>query len=271
MAKPRISITIPYFNGRSTIDETLDSILSQNVSAEIEVHVVNDGSPDNYFDELSGNRKQQIQLAFHSKTNGGVASARNFGFSKSRQSSYLMFLDQDDTLRTNALKTLLEALEKTPNAIATYGQLNIIDSTSKTIGNGNHRDFRYTTKGKKFQPTDPNLGKIPSNYLLYDCCIKSPGQALIRNQGLTEVELFNKALHGVDDWDLWLRLSFKGNVIGLEEKTLNYRIHDNNVSNNKIKMRKYGLLMRLFWIKTLPLSYKIKIPYCYALRTLARF
>lgn len=271
-----IGVVITFYNGLETISTTINSVLSiQNstTSPHINVIIVNDGSStahSDYIEELNSRLGKTILI---NKENGGVASARNVGFKKAKElgCEFVVFLDQDDLLTTDGLKYLSAELSQEPGMVATYGSVIAIDGEGNRISDQRHRFQRYSISRKGLVFSIENTGPLNTDYLLLDCCIVSPGQALIRTNALSELDgPFNESLYGVDDWDLWLRLSLKGKIIGIEETTLEYRIHDSNVSKNIAKMRKEGLKMRLSWLKILPLRSVLKMTVFYVIRAYSR-
>jgi hypothetical protein len=75
--QPKISVVIPVYNGSNYLKFSIDSALKKSYK-NIEVIVVNDGSSDQgktEFVALSYGKK----IRYYIKTNGGVASALNFG------------------------------------------------------------------------------------------------------------------------------------------------------------------------------------------------
>jgi len=104
-----LSVIVPVYNVENYIEECLESVLSQ-VNDSCEVILVDDGSTD-----LSGKicdkyaEKYRNVLVKH-KSNGGLASARNEGLEIAR-GEYVAFVDSDDRVSKNGIKTLLTKLE----------------------------------------------------------------------------------------------------------------------------------------------------------------
>lgn len=269
-----IFIVIPYYNGSSAIEKTLYSIVQQTTNRTIHGIVVNDGSAN---EELL--RLQEICLKFpsvtiYTKDNGGVASARNFGYqiASGQHGKYIMFLDQDDELYEHAIEDLCSYLDSHKELSAVYGHAFAVNSNSKLITGKPHQELRYrmTMSGMKFM--DDNFGPLSRDYLLMDCCITSPGQAVSRITSLAEINgPFKEELPGVDDWDMWVRLSFKGKICGIDKPVLRYRLHDNNISNDTTKMRMSGLKLRISWFSFLGLVDKLKVLFFYTVRAYSRF
>ena len=109
--KPLISIIIPLYNKEGCIVKTIESITMQDFE-DYEIVVVDDGSKDNSVEQAMSIHDQRIKI--FRKSNGGPASARNYGV-KNALGKYGLFLDADDTLEPGALKVLEELTQKEPS------------------------------------------------------------------------------------------------------------------------------------------------------------
>lgn len=106
---PKISIIIPIYKSEKYLRECINSIINQSFD-DWELLLIDDGSPDKsglICDEYAESDKRIH--SFH-KINGGVSSARNFGL-KYIKGKWVMFIDSDDCLYSDAFRTLLECAE----------------------------------------------------------------------------------------------------------------------------------------------------------------
>ena len=101
----RFSIIIPAYNAEAYLSRCLDSIFAQEFE-DYEVIVIDDGSTDGTPAVL--NRYSQVKVI--SQDNHGMATARNRGL-EAAQGEYILFIDSDDRLCTNALDTLAPQLD----------------------------------------------------------------------------------------------------------------------------------------------------------------
>lgn len=91
----RLSIIIPAYNAENYIENCLNSILN-NISHDIEIIVINDGSTDNTDNILKKYPQKSIpNFRVIHKTNGGVSSARNIGINYA-SGEWITFVDADD-------------------------------------------------------------------------------------------------------------------------------------------------------------------------------
>jgi glycosyltransferase involved in cell wall biosynthesis len=113
-----LSIVIPAFNRECEISRAIRSCLVQE-SAVFEVIVVDDGSTDNCYDVAAGFRDPRLSVLRHS-SNRGRNTARNTG-ALAAKGEWLIFLDSDDELAPDALKTIGGIVAKTPGNVHRVG------------------------------------------------------------------------------------------------------------------------------------------------------
>lgn len=104
----KFSIVVPVYNVEKYIKRCLDSIINQEgVShSEYEIIVVDDGSPDNSGQIAEKLLKDIPNSKVIHQSNMGLSEARNNGF-KVAKGEYVWFIDSDDWIEPNSLKTLL--------------------------------------------------------------------------------------------------------------------------------------------------------------------
>lgn len=100
----KISIIIPSYNCGKYIPRLLAS-LEKQLTSEVEVLVVNDGSTDDTLAVLG----QFKGIKVIDKPNGGVSSARNAGL-EIAQGEYIAFIDADDMVSDNYVSEILSKI-----------------------------------------------------------------------------------------------------------------------------------------------------------------
>jgi glycosyltransferase involved in cell wall biosynthesis len=108
-----VSVVIPVYNRADMVLEAIESALSQGPLVG-EVLVVDDGSTDNTRQSVLSIRDPRVRLL--TQANAGWAVARNHGWREAK-TPWIIFLDSDDALETNAIAALLEAGLADPNRI----------------------------------------------------------------------------------------------------------------------------------------------------------
>ncbi|QDC89418.1 glycosyltransferase [Candidatus Methylopumilus universalis] len=98
---PFFSVIIPIYNVQAYLLKCLESVSSQSFK-DFEVILVDDGSSDKSSRIAYNFSKTHPFFYLLKKRNGGLASARNFGFLKAR-GRYICYIDSDDYIENNLL------------------------------------------------------------------------------------------------------------------------------------------------------------------------
>ncbi|MBO7714154.1 MAG: glycosyltransferase family 2 protein, partial [Methanobrevibacter sp.] len=110
----KFSVLMPIYNVEKYLSESIDSLINQSIGFEqnVELVIIDDGSPDSSKDIAL--RYQEIypnNIKVFSKSNGGQASAFNFGLDH-LHGKYISFLDSDDFLSSNTLLEVYNFFEQ---------------------------------------------------------------------------------------------------------------------------------------------------------------
>ncbi|MGC2639232.1 MAG: glycosyltransferase family 2 protein [Acidobacteriaceae bacterium] len=111
VAQPLVSVVIPTYKRTQQTIDAVESVFAQT-AADLEVIVVDDGSPDGSGDILETLFRQRAEFAgrlfLHRQQNQGASVARNTGAAHAR-GEYLAFLDSDDLWHPEKLERQLFA------------------------------------------------------------------------------------------------------------------------------------------------------------------
>lgn len=124
MSKYKVSIIVPVYNVEKYIDKCLNSLVNQTLK-EIEIIVVNDGSPDNsqkIIDKYV--KKYPNKIKSYIKKNGGQGSARNYGLKKAN-GEYIGYVDSDDFIEKDMYKKLYNKAKEKDYDIVVCGNYNV--------------------------------------------------------------------------------------------------------------------------------------------------
>lgn len=94
--KATLSVIIPVYGYHPYFEVCVESVLSQTFR-DVEVILVNDGSPDDVMDVCRSIADDDNRVKIIDKENGGPNSARNAGI-KACRGEYVLFIDNDDYL-----------------------------------------------------------------------------------------------------------------------------------------------------------------------------
>jgi glycosyltransferase involved in cell wall biosynthesis len=115
--KPLLSIITPVVNTEAYLRECIDSCLSQTMP-ELDRICINDGSTDGSLAILQGYAARDSRVRVLSQENCGYAKSANRGI-REAQGEWIMFVDSDDLLESDACEVLLNAArESEANAVA---------------------------------------------------------------------------------------------------------------------------------------------------------
>ncbi len=103
-----LSIVVPCYQVEDFLDECLISLRFQ-LYREIEIIVVDDGSPDRSGEIARRHARRDLRVRVVTRENGGLSAARNTGIEHAR-GEYLTFVDSDDVVTLEAYTSAIDAL-----------------------------------------------------------------------------------------------------------------------------------------------------------------
>jgi len=188
-----ISIICPCFNSNSTINEVVDSIISQvGTRYTFEIIFIDDGSTDNTVSLIKSGMKKlnskgiisRIYLSSHK----GPGAARNIGIKKS-QYDYIAFIDSDDIWYKNKLSICQDLISSHPS------------------NNIFIHDEKYVRNNKNASRIINGTFKQPLYSSLYISNCLSTSAVILKKELLIKYGGFDEQLMSSQDYDLWLRLA----------------------------------------------------------------
>lgn len=129
----KVSVIVPIYNVEAYIKRCVSSLLKQNYG-NIEIILVNDGSPDNSSEIIDELAKTDDRIIVIHKENGGVSSARNAGLDIA-SGEYVMFVDGDDYVDENYVTYFLKLVNMKESKIGFNKNNYVNERHSRTNGN----------------------------------------------------------------------------------------------------------------------------------------
>lgn len=205
MSNVKISIIIPVYNPpREFFQQCVDSLklaVGAVPKGEVECIFVNDGSTEEYVDEVIHGVADGSNFRFVWKENGGVSTARNIGIDMAR-GEFLMFVDADDRLEADALVVALKITGEGRSDIICLG-FSEDDSANKVV-----KPFHDTIEGRekiKAFVCELTCGKAEASR--HNVNLHSPWAKLYRKSIVEGNQLgFDKELKVAQDF--WFNLCF---------------------------------------------------------------
>ncbi len=217
MNKPLVTVIVPVYNSEAYLKKCIDNLISQSYD-NLQIIFINDGSTDNSYELCKQIDDSRVEV--YTKENGGASSARNYGL-KYRKGKYVLFVDSDDHLRTDAIELLVSKAEQTmADCIYFEGENYTDDPQLKIKKDGLSQRIQYPiSTGKELLKTLLRNKNYHAAPVLYFMCGKLFECGLRFEEGIVfEDELFTFTM---------LRLCNK--VVSLKEKLYFRNVRPNSV------------------------------------------
>ncbi|TGE06317.1 glycosyltransferase [Hymenobacter fodinae] len=213
MVRPVVSIIITCYNYGHFLADAIESALNQTYKYK-EIVVVDDGSTDNTR-EVVATYPEVVYIYQH---NQGLSAARNTGITRSR-GRYLVFLDADDWLLSDALNIGVAFLRNHPQAAFVAG------SHKRVYMDGSPEEV-------KKMPIAPN----PYYWLLSLGNFIGMISTVMFTRWALSAFSFDTSLRNCEDYDLYLNLTRHYPILQHQLLVAAYRIHQASMSADTEKM-----------------------------------
>lgn len=248
---PQVSIIIPVYNGAKFLEDTLTSARNQTLT-NIEIVVIDDMSTDSSRDIINEHAllDQRLRPIYFKENSGAPAKPKNAGILAAR-GTYISFLDQDDIDHPEKLSWATNILSNHPNYDAVFFCSNSLSSEGVKLEDG------ITSAANLINEAAPFLTEVDDN--LYSCTdwvrqmaggrigISTQGLVIRKDSLLKSFECFDEKFQVLDDTNAWFKLAYSAKLLFCSKPACWYRVRDDSVSRNLIKMRKEALTIHSFW------------------------
>ncbi|MBI3814139.1 MAG: glycosyltransferase [Nitrospinae bacterium] len=239
---PLISIVTPSYNHSEFIEETIESVLSQDYP-EIEYIVIDGGSTDNTIGIL---KKYEGKIKWVSEKDRGQSDAINKGF-RMAKGGIFAWLNSDDIYIKGAVSKAAALLNANPDVDMIYGKAMFCNESGKIIGDYNPPEiFDY-----KMLAVSNSICQ-PSTFFRRDAFFAAGGIDL--------------TLHYLMDHDLWMKMAKRFKIAYLPEFLSIYRLHTESKTVSDIhglKRNRESINIRMIHYGWAPANHVYS--YCYYL------
>lgn len=217
--KSMVTVIIPCYNHGTYLPEAIESVIDQSYK-NFEIIVIDDGSIDNT--KKVCNDYPIVKYIY--QKNAGLSAARNTGI-KYSTGAYLVFLDADDWLLENALKTNLDVLLLNEDIAFVSGGYQVF-----------YQDINHTEIVREEINENHYSRLLERNYIGMHATV-------MYQRWVFDSFMFDTSLPYCEDYDLYLKIARKHQVFHYTGLIAVYRMHDSNMSANYSNMMKYALLV----------------------------
>ena len=198
---PKVSLTLPTYNGARYLREAIESILAQSFG-DFEIDVVVDGSTDGTRALLDGLRDPRIRV-IEKPRNEGLPAGINTGLDAAR-GEYWAWTSDDNLYLPDALKVMVEHLDANPGCMLVSPFMLNIDPDGRTLG----------------------VSEVDTNCFL------------CRRQAAIDVGRFRTEYMLVEDADFFLRMKHRyGAAARIRSPHYKFRVHPKSQSSTQIQKR----------------------------------
>ena len=129
--RPRVSIIVPMYGVEKYVEQCIDSLLNQTLQ-EIEIILVDDGSPDRSGEIADEYAKKDGRIKVVHQKNSGLGPARNTGI-RVATGEYIGFVDSDDWANCEMFARLYGAAVKNNADIVVSGHCDVTNGVITKI------------------------------------------------------------------------------------------------------------------------------------------
>jgi glycosyltransferase involved in cell wall biosynthesis len=192
---PKVSLVVPVYNVEQYLEQCLRSAMNQT-ERDIEIIVVNDGSPDRSQDIIDRLAAEDPRIVAVQQENGGYGRAVNNGLARAT-GDWLFILESDDYLDPYALEVLLDRGERGGYDIVKGGFVR--EFPDGTTGRYSLEALTDRYEGRVRPLEDPRIMTMESS--IWSAIYRAD---FIREQGITMLESSGAAYQDL----VWKFLTF---------------------------------------------------------------
>ena len=207
--KCKVTVYITNYNYGQYLDTAIQSVLNQTLK-EVELIIIDDGSQDNSLltiEKYYNHPNVQVIL----QKNKGLNKSNNVALKKAT-GKYIIRLDADDILQSNALEIMSGILDKNDKIQMIFPDYFTIDQNGKILSCEMRNDFSKEVKVYD----EPAHGAC----------------SMVRTNILKKLKGYTESYKCQDGYELWLKITKKYKVDNINLPLFYYRKHGDNLTRN---------------------------------------
>jgi len=221
VSDPLVSVVIPAFNTGRFLPETLESVFAQSYP-NLEIIVIDDGSTD---DTRAVARGYGERIVLLERPHAGLGPTRSAGIERA-VGEFLLFLDSDDILEPDAVRTQVDVALRHPGS-------------GLVVGDGIEFDGPVVISASLFHPVFADLvataptGEVTGwmyRSVVQACPAKTPGQTLVPRKVADAIGALCITPEGAQDYDYYLRIARRFPVTLHSQRVARWRFRPDSMS-----------------------------------------
>ena len=222
----KVSVIVPVYNVYNYLEKCLESLVNQTLK-DIEIIVVNDGSPDNSEEIIKKYAKKYKNIKALKKENGGLSSARNFGY-KHAKGEYIGYVDSDDYVDPEMFEKLYNSALENDADIAICGNYVVSEE--------------YNILKTELLSFDLNKNNIKDNpYILFDK--NAVWNKIYKKKLIDKTKTSFRDGKWYEDMDFTTKLLMEAKKVSfVNEPLYYYLLRSGSIMNNKNVLRNLEII-----------------------------
>lgn len=230
---PKFSVIMACYNAAPYVRQAIASVVGQTFS-DWELIIVDDASQDDSLFYIQKASLSDPRIGFITNdVNKGAAAARNAAIEIAK-GEWLAILDADDVYLPHKLEKQFEIIQKSNSTLVLIGG-GCFHIDSEGVRS---KEYNYPSSTTVLKKDLQRMRKFP------------PHSSLVyRKSSVLEVGGFNVLFARSQDYELWLKLSERGDFTTCLLPLIEYRLHSTNISNKEcvqaLSQVEYGVAARV--------------------------
>ncbi len=210
---PLISVCMPVYNAGKYLAHAVESILGQTLG-DFEFLILDDGSTDDSLEILRRYADRDPRIRLTSRPNKGLVASLNELIDQAR-GEFLARMDGDDISLPERFRKQVDYLRAHPECLLVGSRVRLIDPDGDplcdwcTLQDHEAIDASYLRGQRETLVSHPVI--------------------MMRRDAVLAIGKY-RPFEVIEDVDLFLRLSERGQITNIPEVLLKYRIHESNIS-----------------------------------------